>query len=119
MCAQKAARAALRRDTLRDISDMKIALLNTLYAPYQSGGAERSVQILAEGLCRRGLSVSVITLGEPHLEARSVINGVTVYRLPLENWYWPFARRVTNAAATTAWCSPAVGTRHSSSCLPR
>ena len=82
---------------------MKIALLNALYAPYQSGGAERSVQILAEGLCRRGLSVSVITLGEPHLEARSVINGVTVHRLPLANWYWPFARKVTNAAQRAAW----------------
>jgi glycosyltransferase involved in cell wall biosynthesis len=81
---------------------MKIALLNSLYAPYQSGGAERSVQILAEGLCRGGLSVSVITLAEPHLEARSVINGVTVHRLPLENWYWPFGS-VTNAAQRAAW----------------
>ena len=82
---------------------MKIALLNPLYAPYQFGGAERSVQILAEGLCQRGLSVSVITLGEPHLEARSVINGVTVHRLPLENWYWPFAGSLTNAAQRAAW----------------
>jgi glycosyltransferase involved in cell wall biosynthesis len=82
---------------------MKITLLNALYAPYQFGGAERSVQILAEGLCRRGLSVSVITLGEPHLEARTVINGVTVHRLPLENWYWPFAGGLTNAAQRAAW----------------
>jgi glycosyltransferase involved in cell wall biosynthesis len=81
---------------------MKIALLNALYAPYQFGGAERSVQILAEGLCRRGLSVSVITLGEPNLEARSVINGVTVHRLPLEN-YWRFAGSPTNAAQRALW----------------
>jgi glycosyltransferase involved in cell wall biosynthesis len=82
---------------------MKIALLNALYAPYQFGGAERSVQILAEGLCRRGLSVSVITLGEPNLEARTVINGVTVHRLPLENWYWRFAGSPTNAAQRAVW----------------
>jgi glycogen synthase len=82
---------------------MKITLLNPLYALYQSGGAERSVQILAEGLCRRGLSVSVITLGEPHLEGRSVINRVRVHRLPLENWCWPFARSLTNAAQRAAF----------------
>ena len=82
---------------------MKIALLNALYAPYAYGGSERSVQILAEGLCRRGASVSVVTLAEPHLERRSVINGVTVNRLPLENWYWPFAGSLTNAAQRAAW----------------
>ena len=82
---------------------MKVALLNALYSPYQFGGAERSAQILAEGLSRRGLSVSVITLGEPHLEPRSVINGVTVHRLPLENWYWPFAGGLKTATQRAAW----------------
>jgi glycosyltransferase involved in cell wall biosynthesis len=82
---------------------MKITILNTLYAPYQVGGAERSVQILAEGLCRRGLAVSVITLGEPHLERCSVINGVAVHRLPLENWYWPFGAPLADAARRAAW----------------
>lgn len=81
---------------------MKVALLNALYEPYRFGGAERSVQILAEGLHRRGLSVSVITLGEPHLEPCSVINGVTVHRLPLDNWYWPFVA-TTNAVQRAAW----------------
>lgn len=82
---------------------MKIALLNALYAPYQMGGAERSVQIVAEGLSRRGHSVSLITLGEAHLAPRSVINGVTVHRLPLDNWYWPFGAPLTNAAQRAAW----------------
>ncbi len=82
---------------------MKIALLNALYAPYQMGGAERSVQIVAEGLCRQGHSVCVVTLGESHLAPRSVINGVTVHRLPLENWYWPFGAPLTNAAQRAAW----------------
>jgi len=81
---------------------MKIALLNALYEPYRFGGAERSVQILAEGLHQRGLSVSVITLGEPHLERCSAINGVTVHRLPLDNWYWPFAA-TTSGAQRAAW----------------
>lgn len=83
--------------------DMRVALVNTLYAPYQVGGAERAVQILAEGLSRRGHSVSVITLGEPGLEPCSVVNGVTVYRLALQNWYWPFSGPVRNAAQRAAW----------------
>ena len=68
---------------------MKVALVNTLYAPYQVGVAERAVQLLAEGLSRRGHSVCVITLGEAALARRSVIGGVTVHRLALDNWYWP------------------------------
>jgi glycosyltransferase involved in cell wall biosynthesis len=82
---------------------MKIALVNTLYAPYQVGGAERAVQILAEGLSQRGHSVCVITLGEADLDCCSVINGVTVYRLPLENWYWPYSGSPGNAAERAAW----------------
>lgn len=88
---------------------MRIALVNALYAPYQAGGAERSVQLLAEGLARAGHSLAVITLGEPHLESRSVIRGVTVYRLPLENWgplsgarERPVAR-APSAAQRAAW----------------
>jgi glycosyltransferase involved in cell wall biosynthesis len=82
---------------------MKIALVNTLYAPYQVGGAERAVQILAEGLHRRGHSVSVITLGEAGGDRCSVIDGVTVYRLALQNWYWPYSGFVANAAERAAW----------------
>lgn len=82
---------------------MKIALVNTLYAPYQVGGAERSTQELAEGLAQRGHAVAVITLGEARLEGRGAINGVTVYRLPLENWYWPYSGSLGNAAARSAW----------------
>lgn len=89
---------------------MRIALLNALYAPYQAGGAERSVQILAEGLARRGHAVAVITLGEPHLAPRSVIGGVTVHRLALEDWgplsgarARPAAGSPPNAAQRATW----------------
>jgi glycosyltransferase involved in cell wall biosynthesis len=82
---------------------LKIAFVNTLYAPYQIGGAERAVQILAEALSRRGHSVCVITLGEFDGDWRGVINGVTVYRLPLQNWYWPYSGFVANAAERAAW----------------
>lgn len=82
---------------------MKIALVNSLYAPYQCGGAERSTQLLAEGLSQRGHVVWVITLGEPNLASCGVVNGVTVHRVPLENWYWPYSGSPGNAAARAAW----------------
>jgi len=82
---------------------MRIALVSTLYAPYQYGGAERSTQLLAEGLSQRGHAVCVITLGEAGYGGRSVINGVSVQRVPLENWYWPYSGSPGNAAGRAAW----------------
>lgn len=71
---------------------MKIALINTLYAPYRVGGAERSVQLLAEGLVADGHDVFVVTLQEPRRGTRlEIVNGVRLYRLSLRNVYWPWA----------------------------
>jgi len=41
---------------------MKIMMINTLYHPYKVGGAEVSVQLLAEKLANMGHTVSVVTL---------------------------------------------------------
>ena len=43
---------------------MKIAIINTLYAPNKVGGAEKSVQILAENFSDLGNDVIVICLGK-------------------------------------------------------
>lgn len=43
---------------------MKIMIFNTLYFPYRIGGAEVSVQILAEELVNQGHSVRVVSLTE-------------------------------------------------------
>lgn len=70
---------------------MKVVLLNTLYHPHRVGGAERSVQLLAEGLLKQGREVVVVTLCKPGASPnQEIINGVRVYRLPLQNSYWPF-----------------------------
>lgn len=69
---------------------MKIAILNTLYHPYRVGGAEVSVQLLAEGLAGQGHTVSVITLHEGRQPSVEQAGGVTLYRLPVRNLYWPF-----------------------------
>ncbi len=69
---------------------MKILMLNTLYHPYGTGGAERSTQLLAEGLVDRGHDVSVLcTMPEPGW-AIEEHGGVTVYYTGLKNVYWPY-----------------------------
>lgn len=80
---------------------MKVCLVNTLYHPYQVGGAERSVQILAESLVNQGHQVSVITLGEE--EQITQHNGVQVRRLKLSNAYWPFDGRSRGQVAKMFW----------------
>ncbi len=85
---------------------MKIAIINTLYYPYQVGGAEKSVQLLTEGLLRAGQDVFVISLDKPgELLRHEIINGVKVYRVPLQNLYWPFDnfRRRPNAIFRVIW----------------
>ena len=69
---------------------MKITLANVPYPPYEHGGAERSMALLAEALARIGHTVSVITLHPKPNEIVEDRNGVTVYRLPLDNIYWPY-----------------------------
>lgn len=69
---------------------MKIALINTLYAPYKIGGAEVSVQLLAESLQRAGHEVGVFCLHELDEVKYDTLNGVHIAYLPLKNVYWPF-----------------------------
>ncbi|MEI9925796.1 MAG: glycosyltransferase [Bradyrhizobium sp.] len=51
-----------------------------------------SVSLLAESLAAKGHHVATVCLNkEPHL-AVDEINGVRVYRVPLDNIYWPFGQ---------------------------
>jgi glycosyltransferase involved in cell wall biosynthesis len=71
---------------------MKILIISTLYPPHVIGGAEKAACELAEALVRRDHAVVVVSL---HPESNEVVedrNGVRVYRLPLDNFYWPFGR---------------------------
>lgn len=67
---------------------MKVSIINTLYYPNQIGGAEKSVQSLAEKFHSLGYNVMVITLGKEDLYYN--INGVEIHCLKLNNSYWPF-----------------------------
>ena len=71
---------------------MKILIISTLYPPNVVGGAEKAAAELAEALVRYGHVVSVVTLYAGKTELVEDRNGVRVYRLPLDNFYWPFGR---------------------------
>ncbi len=83
---------------LRPNNLMKIAIVNNLYTPYLVGGAERSVQMLAEAFVAEGAQVSIITLHPGACFKRDTVRGVDVWRLPLRNGYWPF-----DLAKRSAW----------------
>ncbi|MBD3401805.1 glycosyltransferase [candidate division GN15 bacterium] len=73
-------------ETNRILVDMKVLIFNSLYTPHLVGGAERSVQLLAETLVSRGHRVSVASTGPSYGQDR--INGVDVYYLKTPNLYW-------------------------------
>jgi glycosyltransferase involved in cell wall biosynthesis len=68
---------------------MTILMFNTLYYPDRFGGAEKSVQLLAEELVGLGHKVVIVCLAE---KASEVFNykGVKVYKLKHKNIYWAF-----------------------------
>ncbi|SDN50838.1 Glycosyltransferase involved in cell wall bisynthesis [Desulfonauticus submarinus] len=67
---------------------MKILIFNTLYYPNQIGGAEKSVQLLAEGLLKDGKEPIVVTTSDK--DCINYINGVKVYYIKTINLYWVY-----------------------------
>jgi glycosyltransferase involved in cell wall biosynthesis len=82
---------------------LKIALVSNLYSPNVVGGAELVAQDVAEGLVRRGHSVSVITLHRGARAQAAMLNGVQVHYRPLHNLYWPFPVSPAGTAGKAAW----------------
>jgi glycosyltransferase involved in cell wall biosynthesis len=71
---------------------MKILIISSLYPPHVIGGAEKAAAELAEAMVRRGHEVVVVSLHPKSSEVVEDRNGVRVYRLPIDNFYWPFGR---------------------------
>ncbi|MDA9064652.1 glycosyltransferase family 4 protein [Pseudomonadales bacterium] len=82
---------------------MKITLINTLYSPYKIGGAEVSVQILAEELVALGNEVTILTLAEAGLQQSDIISGVRIERFRLWNIYWPYSQSKPSALGRALW----------------
>jgi glycogen synthase len=72
---------------------MNILMVNTLYYPTKVGGAEVSVQLLAEGLVKKSHKVTILCFHDNNKDVglkEYHINGVDVISLPWSNVYWPF-----------------------------
>lgn len=82
---------------------MKILIVNTLYHPYKVGGAEVSVQLLAEGLVAKGNTVRVVSLHDKETTKMDVVNGVEVSYLPLFNKYWPYSNYMPTKIEKMIW----------------
>jgi glycosyltransferase involved in cell wall biosynthesis len=80
---------------------MKILIINTLYAPYKIGGAEKSIQSLAESFVKKNVEVMVLTLGTEN--KRTILNGVIVEKVKIENTYWPFGTEVKSSVQKLLW----------------
>jgi glycosyltransferase involved in cell wall biosynthesis len=81
---------------------MKIGFINNSYYPVQFGGAERSVQLLAESVQRLGHRAAVLTMSPSRQREEGEVNGVPVVYVPHKNLYSPPA--VSKSSATrVAW----------------
>src|SRR5690349_13583869 len=82
---------------------MKVALLNTLYAPNVLGGTERVVQTLADTLLARGHEPVVICTDNQGGVRRELVAGVPVYYVGLQNVYPLVPIEARSALAKPIW----------------
>ncbi|RJQ70887.1 MAG: glycosyltransferase [Desulfobacteraceae bacterium] len=82
---------------------MKILFINSLYAPNFRGGAERSIQFLAEKLFEWGHSVVVISHSLDQEDRVSFLNGVKVYYLKVRNFYTPDSKYKAHRLLQALW----------------
>ena len=83
---------------------MKILVVSNLYSPNILGGAEKTVEILAENFASSGHSVTVITTIDPkEIQYERQINGVTVIYTPEKNIYWNFHAKKNGGIKKLFW----------------
>jgi len=80
---------------------MRILLFNTLYYPRFVGGAEISVQLLAEALVEEGEQVYVITLGDA--DETEMVNGVQVNRIKQRSIFPLYDGKKRNSFLKSIW----------------
>ncbi len=80
---------------------MKVLIFNTLYYPNQIGGAEKSVQLLAEGLLKAGIEVIVVSTSNKDYVDH--VNGVKVYYVKTTNLYWVYGAKEEKSYKKPLW----------------
>ena len=82
---------------------MKILYINALYSPLIEGGAEISLKLIVEGMKSLGHEVAVLSMMPEKGLKKDQVNGVPVYRVGLQNQYWPFSTGKHNKISRLAW----------------
>jgi glycosyltransferase involved in cell wall biosynthesis len=84
---------------------MKILYIHVLYDPFIVGGAEITLQKLAEGMLKKGHEVSVISFHDKNKVSVEKVNGVEVIRAPIKNLYLPYfvGKERPNAIKRSFW----------------
>lgn len=80
---------------------MKIMMFNTLFYPHIFGGAEKSVQLLAQGLTQLGHEVAAVSVAAQ--EQIRNISGIKAYYLAPHNIYWGGMPRKVNKVKKLRW----------------
>lgn len=82
---------------------MRLLFVNSYYAPDVGGGAEIMLRNQVDGLRRRGHEVAVAcTVAAPGV-ALSIEDGVSVYRVGVENYFWPLAKAPRSGLRKAMW----------------
>lgn len=80
---------------------MKVMIINSLYHPNIIGGAEKSVQIIAENLKKLNIIPVVVSISDK--EKIDYINGVKVYYIHHSNVYWSYYSKTKKAILKLFW----------------
>jgi glycosyltransferase involved in cell wall biosynthesis len=80
---------------------VKIMIFNSLYYPNMIGGAEKSVQIIAENLNKAGHVPVVVSISDE--EKIDYVNGVKVYYVYHSNAYWSYYSKTKKAILKPSW----------------
>ncbi|BBM16970.1 glycosyltransferase [Enterococcus avium] len=81
----------------------KLLVVSNYYFPIQIGGAEISTQILVEELARN-YEILVVTSNDKEQEiTKDIVNNVRVYRVPINNFYWPAIKKDRNSISKFFW----------------
>lgn len=82
---------------------MKVLFINTLYHPHVIGGAEKTVQTLAESLVMHGHQAVVVALTPEAKPRQHEVGGVRVYHEKLINLFWPFKNERRSTWRRVCW----------------
>ena len=80
---------------------MNILIVNEFYHPIQKGGAEVSVQLLAEEYQKLGHKVTVLTTSKKN--EQDCINGINIFRINVNPFGWFGQSEPSNALQKIVW----------------